>query len=108
MMKNMPMGIQRLHHDTTSINVTGDYDNESRTRLIEIVRGHRKDHRDDLKQFVISLVTNQHGIPMFMEPFSGNTIGQKEFPQIDSGSEREPGHGSEDLPHGRFSVLYRR
>jgi transposase len=44
MMQNMPMGIQRLHHDTTSINVTGDYDNESRTRLIEIVRGHSKDH----------------------------------------------------------------
>jgi len=77
MMKNMPMGIQRLHHDTTSINVTGDYDNESRTRLIEIVRGHSKDHRDDLKQFVISLVTNQHGIPVFMEPLSGNISDKK-------------------------------
>jgi len=77
MMKNMPMGIQRLHHDTTSINVTGDYDNESRTRLIEIVRGHSKDHRDDLKQFVISLVTNQHGIPMFMAPLSGNISDKK-------------------------------
>jgi transposase len=77
MMKNMPMGIQRLHHDTTSINVTGDYDSESRTRLIEIVRGHSKDHRDDLKQFVISLVTNQHGIPMFMAPLSGNMSDKK-------------------------------
>jgi len=77
MMKNMPMGIQRLHHDTTSINVTGEYDNESRTRLIEIVRGHSKDHRDDLKQFVISLVTNQHGIPVFMAPLSGNKSDKK-------------------------------
>jgi transposase len=77
MMKNMPMGIQRLHHDTTSINVTGDYDNDSRTRLIEIVRGHSKDHRDDLKQFVISLVTNQHGIPVFMAPLSGNMSDKK-------------------------------
>ena len=77
MMKNMPMGIQRLHHDTTSINVTGDYDSESRTRLIEIVRGHSKDHRDDLKQFVISLVTNQHGIPVFMTPLSGNMSDKK-------------------------------
>jgi len=76
-MKNMPMGIQRLHHDTTTINVTGEYDNESRTRLIEIVRGHSKDHREDLKQFVISLVTNQHGIPVFMAPLSGNMSDKK-------------------------------
>ena len=77
MMERLPMGVQRLHHDTTSISVTGDYDPEFKTRLIEIVRGHSKDHRDDLKQFVISLVTNQDGIPVFMEPLSGNASDKK-------------------------------
>jgi transposase len=77
MMDRLPLGVQRLHHDTTSISVTGDYDAEFKTRIIEIVRGHSKDHRDDLKQFVISLVTNQDGIPVFMEPLSGNASDKK-------------------------------
>ena len=77
MMERLPLGIQRLHHDTTSISVTGEYDREFKTRIIEIVRGHSKDHRDDLKQFVISLVTNQDGIPVFMEPLSGNASDKK-------------------------------
>lgn len=77
MMERLPLGIQRLHHDTTSINVTGEYDPDFKTRIIEIVRGHSKDHRDDLKQFVISLVTNQDGIPVFMEPLSGNSSDKK-------------------------------
>ena len=77
MMEKLPLGAQRLHHDTTSISVTGEYDREFKTRIIEIVRGHSKDHRDDLKQFVISLVTNQDGIPVFMEPLSGNASDKK-------------------------------
>lgn len=77
MMEKLPLDAQRLHHDTTSISVTGEYDREFKTRIIEIVRGHSKDHRDDLKQFVISLVTNQDGIPVFMEPLSGNVSDKK-------------------------------
>ncbi len=75
--KSIKYGVQRLHHDTTSINVTGDYDSDFNTRLIRIVRGHSKDHRNDLKQFLISLVTNQHGIPVFMQPLSGNSSDKK-------------------------------
>jgi len=71
-MEKVKMGTLRLHYYTTSINVTGDYDTAFNTRLIQIVHGHSKDHRSDLKQFIISLVTNQHGISLFMEPLSGN------------------------------------
>jgi len=70
-------GVLRLHYDTTTISVTGDYDRELNTRLIQLVRGHSKDHRNDLKQFVISLVTDQRGIPVFMEPLSGNISDKK-------------------------------
>ena len=81
MMKKMPLGTLRLHHDTTSINVTGDYDSDFNTRLIRIVRGHSKDLRNDLNQFVISLVTTQQGIPVFMEPLSGNESDKKSLLQ---------------------------
>ncbi len=42
MMKKMPLGTLRIHHDTTSINVTGDYDPDFHTRMIRLVRGHSK------------------------------------------------------------------
>ena len=77
MMEKIKMGTHRLHYDTTSINVTGEYDSAFNTRLIQIVHGHSKDHRSDLKQFIISLVTNQDGIPLFMEPLSGNVSDKK-------------------------------
>jgi len=77
MMSKIPMGNLRLHYDTTTINVTGEYDSSFNSRLIEIVHGHSKDHRSDLKQFIITLVTNQQGIPLFMEPLSGNESDKK-------------------------------
>jgi len=77
MLSKTKTGTIRLHYDTTSISVTGEYDSGFNTRLIQIVHGHSKDHRSDLKQFIISLVTNQHGIPLFMEPLSGNESDKK-------------------------------
>jgi len=72
-----PQDSPRLHHDTSSFKVTGEYDSDFGTRLIQIVRGHSKDHRNDLNQFAMTLVTNQHGIPVFMEPLSGNASDKK-------------------------------
>ncbi|MDO8841838.1 IS1634 family transposase [Methanocalculus sp.] len=77
MMNTLPLQTPRLHHDTTSIMVTGEYDSDFQTRKIEIVRGYSKDHRNDLNQFIISLTTNQHGVPVFMEPLSGNASDKK-------------------------------
>ncbi|WP_409340183.1 IS1634 family transposase [Methanospirillum stamsii] len=74
---NLLHGVLRLHYDTTTISVTGEYDRDLNTRLIKLVRGHSKDHRNDLKQFVLSLVTDQRGIPVFMEPLSGNISDKK-------------------------------
>lgn len=77
MFKDLLGGVLRLHYDTTTISVTGEYDQELNTRLINLVRGHSKDHRNDLKQFVLCLVSDQRGIPVFMEPLSGNTSDKK-------------------------------
>ena len=64
------------HQSVSLVNI----DHEFKTRIIEIVRGHSKDHRDDLKQSVLSLVTNQDDIPVCMEPLSGNGSDKKILP----------------------------
>ena len=77
-MKKFKFGTHLLHADTTSFSVYGDYDNEEEDfKTIRITYGHSKDHRDDLKQFVLSMVSNQHGIPLFTQPYSGNESDKK-------------------------------
>ncbi|AKB50682.1 Mobile element protein [Methanosarcina barkeri str. Wiesmoor] len=60
-----------LHADTTSVSVYGDYKDEE-TESIDITFGIPKNGSWDLKQFVLSLIVNQHGIPLFMNTHSGN------------------------------------
>ncbi len=77
-MKKFQFGTHLLHADTTSFSVHGDYDNEDEDfQTIQITYGHNKDLRWDLKQFVLSMVTNQHGIPLFTQPYSGNESDKK-------------------------------
>ncbi|MCX5828605.1 MAG: IS1634 family transposase, partial [Deltaproteobacteria bacterium] len=77
-MKKTPFGTHLLHADTTSFSVYGDYDDDEEDfKTIQITYGHSKDHREDLKQFVLSMVTNQHGIPLFTQPYSGNESDKK-------------------------------
>jgi transposase len=42
-----------------------------------ITYGHPKDGRWDLKQFVLGMATDQHGIPLFLQTFSGNESDKK-------------------------------
>ena len=71
-MNHLDFGIQRLHADTTSFSVQGEYEGYNGQSAIEITLGHSKDGRMDLKQFVLGLVTNQDGIPLFTKAYSGN------------------------------------
>lgn len=63
---------QLLHADTTSVSVHGNYEHIDGTPAIQITYGHTKDNRPNLKQFVMSTITNQHGIPLFARTYSGN------------------------------------
>lgn len=65
-------GVQLGHVDTTNFSVHGEYENNSGDRCIKITKGHPKDKRWDLKRFVLSLVVNQHGIPIFARAHDGN------------------------------------
>ena len=71
-MSHLDIGVQRLHADTTSFSVQGEYEGYDGQSAIEITLGHSKDGRMDLKQFVLGLVTNQDGIPLFAKAYSGN------------------------------------
>lgn len=61
----------RVHFDTTSITVTGEYRGSTTEPLIR--RGHNKDHRPDLKQLVFGVnVTSDGAVPISHGVFSGN------------------------------------
>lgn len=65
----------RVHHDTTSVTVFGDYDlyeAPHRAQPFVITYGFSKDHRPDLKQFVHSLLCVDHGIPVSSTIENGN------------------------------------
>jgi transposase len=68
-------GVQakRLHVDTTSFSVNGAYDSEQE-HVIAITHGYSRDHREDLKQWMLGLATTHQGdIPLFLQPLSGNS-----------------------------------
>jgi transposase len=64
--------VQLGHVDTTNFSVHGQYKSESGDGCIKITKGHPKDKRWDLLRFVLSLVVNQHGIPIFARAHDGN------------------------------------
>jgi transposase len=73
-MGQFSLGTQLIHVDTTDFSVHGKYENDApdSTDSIRIAFGHAKDGRTDLKRFVLGLVTNQFGLPLFAKAFSGN------------------------------------
>jgi transposase len=83
------------HLDGTSISVHGKYkivgeeeeilvENESSEPIgITITHGYSRDHRPDLKQFTLNLLTSEEeGIPLFMNVGNGNTVDRSAFPEV--------------------------
>jgi transposase len=71
---------EHIHVDTTSFSVSGEYAREadaasdSQAAIIAITYGYSRDHREDLKQWMLALATTQEGdIPLFMQPLNGNS-----------------------------------
>lgn len=65
-------GSHCIHVDTTNFSVTGDYEPDFGCDEIQITYGYPKDGRWDLKRFVLGIAANQHGVPLFLQTFSGN------------------------------------
>jgi transposase len=71
-----------VHLDTTSFHVDGHYnsDEEPEEQVVHITRGYSRDHRPDLNQVMLELmVEHQAGIPLLMQPLSGNSSDTQEF-----------------------------
>src|SRR5260370_13910855 len=90
--------VGRLHADTTSFSVHGQYDfdlpegletpetlkaealladadsgeDTGAPTVIEVTYGYSRDHRADLKQWMLALVTSGAGVPQFLQPLDGN------------------------------------
>jgi transposase len=45
---------------------------EGAPAVIEVTYGYSRDHREDLKQWMLALVTSGEGIPQFLQPLDGN------------------------------------
>lgn len=71
-------GDRFFHSDTTSMSVHGKYNHDKEMVPIQITYGYPKDHRTDLKQFIVSMVTSQ-GLPVFVKGLSGNTSDKDHF-----------------------------
>lgn len=74
-----------LHVDTTSFSVHGEYGGEGD---VKIDFGLPKDGRWDLKRFVLGLVCNQMGMPLFMKSFSGNYSDKKSLLELITGLQK--------------------
>ncbi len=72
-----------VHLDSTSFHVDGEYDTESDTNAIRLTKGYSRDHRPDLNQVILNLITeNQAGIPVYMQACSGNTNDSEGFKKL--------------------------
>ncbi|MHC5731247.1 MAG: IS1634 family transposase, partial [Nostoc sp.] len=77
-----------LHLDSSSFHVDGDYINkatqeESEPGGIEITYGYSRDHRPDLKQFILDLMCSGDGdIPLYLRVGDGNESDSAMFATI--------------------------
>ena len=72
------------HLEATSFHGDGEYNSEEApaedSRVIQITPGYSRDHRPDLNQVVLQLISErQAGIPLWMEALSGNNSDKSSF-----------------------------
>lgn len=81
-------GVATLHLDTTSFHVDGLYNSEGggggdldeNAGVIRVSKGYSRDHRGDLNQVVLELITESRAnLPMMMRPLSGNASDKTSF-----------------------------
>ena len=74
-----------VHLDATSFHLHGRYDDEGQEEPeeIRITYGYSREHRPDLKQFVVDLMsTGDGGVPLFLRVADGNEADQAVFAEL--------------------------
>ena len=84
-------GTTFFHLDSTSFTLQGRYpaseareesdeEDEGEPEVIRITHGYSKDHRPDLKQFVLNMITlHKSRIPIWVEALDGNAVDKTSF-----------------------------
>jgi transposase len=71
---------RQVHVDTTSFSVSGEYapdpegdEEEEDAQVVAVTYGYSRDHREDLKQWMLALATTRQGdIPLYLHALDGN------------------------------------
>lgn len=77
-----------VHLDATSFHVDGKYNSEEEADaiaegVVHVRQGYSRDHRPELNQVVLDLmVEHRAGLPVLMQPLSGNSSDQGDFPKL--------------------------
>lgn len=75
--------VQQLHLDSTSFALDGEYEEEAageEPRAMRICRGYSRDHRPELKQFLVNLICSKDGgVPLWFQVGSGNESDSQKF-----------------------------
>jgi len=75
--------MNRLHLDSSSISVEGEYGENEGDGAVKITHGYSRDKRPDLKQFMIDLICSGDGdVPVYFRVGSGNESDNPIFPII--------------------------
>jgi transposase len=82
----------QVHLDSTSFALEGEYESSSvaqetpgaeEPQAIEIRRGYSRDHRPELKQFLVNLICTQDGgVPMWFKVGNGNDTDSQQFAKL--------------------------
>ena len=80
------------HLDSSSMSVQGEYkeeEEEKKEKAIKITYGYSRDHRPDLKQFMLDLMASSDGdVPLLMRTGSGNESDKSIFAEIIKNQEK--------------------
>jgi transposase len=80
--KKFRVSVQTAHLDASSFHVHGEY-KEQLPQAIKITYGYSRDHRPDLKQFIVDLICSEDGdVPLYLRVADGNESDQTAFGKI--------------------------
>ena len=81
--QHLGLPCEGINLDTTSFHVDGEYEADDDFKGIRLTRGYSRDHRPELNQIILSLITEtQAGIPVYMKAHSGNTNDTETFKKL--------------------------
>lgn len=85
--QKMGVKVDSLHLDSSSFHVDGEYlateEIDSEPGRIRIKYGYSRDHRPDLKQFIVDLMCSGDGdVPLYLRVADGNEADKSIFPKL--------------------------